>query len=101
MARASIGAEMPLNTLCARAHARTSAAALAGNLRALSGRAGVPLDRHIEGELAEFLEQATPKTVASDDRLEEAIRKITRQVSMEEVGKKPEVTVTISRLTAE
>lgn len=43
MARASIGAEMPLNTLCARAHARTSAAALEGNLRALSRRAGVPL----------------------------------------------------------
>lgn len=65
------------------------------------GRAGVPLDRHIEGELAEFLEHADPKTVASDTRLEEAIRKITRQVSMEEIGKKPEVTVTISRLTAE
>ncbi|GGO37735.1 alanine racemase [Deinococcus humi] len=34
---------MPQNKLSARAHARTSAAALEGNLRALSRRAGVPL----------------------------------------------------------
>ncbi|MDV6374640.1 alanine racemase [Deinococcus arenicola] len=34
---------MPQNMLHARAHARTSAAALEGNLRALSRRAGVPL----------------------------------------------------------
>ncbi|MDO5622538.1 MAG: ribonuclease J [Paracoccus sp. (in: a-proteobacteria)] len=65
------------------------------------GRAGVPLDRHIEAELAEFLERADAKTVANDDKLDEAIRKITRQVTMEEIGKKPEVTVTISRLTAD
>ncbi|ABL70320.1 MULTISPECIES: ribonuclease J [Paracoccus] len=65
------------------------------------GRAGVPLARNIEGELAEFLERADDRTVMDDDRLEEAIRKITRQVSMEEIGKKPEVTVVISRLAAE
>ncbi len=65
------------------------------------GRAGVPLARNIEAELAEFLERADDRTVMDDDRLEEAIRKITRQVSMEEIGKKPEVTVVISRLAAE
>ena len=65
------------------------------------GRAGVPLARNIESELAEFLERADDRTVMDDDRLEEAIRKITRQVSMEEIGKKPEVTVVISRLAAE
>ena len=37
----------------------------------------------------------------NDDKLEEGIRKITRQVSMEEIGKKPEVTVVTSRLVAE
>jgi ribonuclease J len=36
-----------------------------------------------------------------DDRLDEAIRRIVRQVSMEEIGKKPEVTVVVSRLQAE
>ena len=65
------------------------------------GRAGVPLADNIEGELAEFLDRADDRTVMNDDRLEEAIRKITRQVSMEEIGKKPEVTVIISRLAAE
>ena len=65
------------------------------------GRAGVPLARNIEAELAGFLERADDRTVMDDDRLEEAIRKITRQVSMEEIGKKPEVTVVISRLAAE
>ena len=66
-----------------------------------TGRAGVPLARNIEGELAEFLERADARTVADDDKLEEGIRKITRQVAMEEIGKKPEVTVIISRLAAE
>ncbi len=65
------------------------------------GRAGVPLADHIEAELSEFLERADDATAQSDKRLEEAIRKITRQVSMEEIGKKPEVTVVISRLAAE
>lgn len=65
------------------------------------GRAGVPLARSVESELAEFLERADDRTVRDDDRLEEAIRKITRQVAMEEIGKKPEVTVIISRLAAD
>jgi len=65
------------------------------------GRGGVPLSDNIESELAEFLERADDRTVMNDDRLEEAIRKITRQAAMEEIGKKPEVTVIISRLAAE
>ncbi len=65
------------------------------------GRAGVPLARHIEAELAEFLERADAKTVRDDKRLDEGIRKITRQVTMEEIGKKPEVKVVISRLAAD
>ena len=66
-----------------------------------TGRAGVPLARNVESELAAFLERADDRTVMDDDKLEDAIRKITRQVSMEEIGKKPEVTVIISRLAAE
>lgn len=65
------------------------------------GRAGVALVDHVESELADFLERVDAKTVMNDDRLEEAIRKITRQVSMEEIGKKPEVNVIISRLAAD
>lgn len=65
------------------------------------GRAGVPLIDNIESELAEFLERADDKTTGNDAKLEEAVRRITRQVSMEKIGKKPEVTVIISRLAAE
>ena len=64
-------------------------------------RGGTDLARHIEGEIAEFLERADTRTVRSDEKMDEAIRKIARQVSMEEIGKKPEVTVIISRLTAD
>jgi ribonuclease J len=64
-------------------------------------RGGDDLARHIEGELAEFLESADNRTVSDDRKMEEAVRKITRQVAMEEIGKKPEVTVIISRLMAD
>lgn len=72
-------------------------------LMGLAGRTrgGEDLARHIEGELAEFLERADAKTVRDDGKMDEAIRKITRQVAMEEIGKKPEVTVIISRLMAD
>lgn len=64
-------------------------------------RGGGDLSSHIESELAEFLERVDSRTVADDARIDEAIRRITRQVTMEEIGKKPEVTVIISRLMAE
>jgi ribonuclease J len=65
------------------------------------GRGGVPLAEALERELAEFAESAGRKVLADDDKLDEALRRIVRQVSMEEIGKKPEVRVVISRLTAE
>ncbi|WP_449041050.1 ribonuclease J [Paracoccus sp. (in: a-proteobacteria)] len=68
---------------------------------AAQGRAGVPLARHLESELGEFLERADHATVMSDKKLEEGLRRITRQVAMEEIGKKPEVKVVISRLAAD
>ncbi len=64
------------------------------------GRSNVPVAQQIETELAEFLERADAKTVADDQKLEEAVKKITRQVTMEEIGKKPEVTAIISRLAS-
>ena len=72
-------------------------------LMGLAGRtrAGQDLARHIEGELSEFLERADARTVRDDSKMDEALRKITRQVAMEEIGKKPEVTVIISRLMAD
>ncbi|AUH35013.1 ribonuclease J [Paracoccus tegillarcae] len=64
-------------------------------------RGGDDLSSHVEGELAEFLEGADDRTVRDDGKMDEAIRKITRQVCMEEIGKKPEVSVIISRLMAD
>ncbi|MCZ0963524.1 ribonuclease J [Paracoccus benzoatiresistens] len=64
-------------------------------------RGGEDLGAHIEGELAEFLEGADARVVRNDAKMDEAIRRITRQVAMEEIGKKPEVTVIISRLMGE
>jgi ribonuclease J len=66
-----------------------------------SGRSKKPLGDLIEDELAEFLERAPSKLVASDSKLEDAVRRVVRQLSMEEIGKKPEVSVIISRLAAD
>ena len=72
-------------------------------LMGLAGRTrgGDDLAAHIEGELSEFLEGADARIVRDDAKMDEAIRRITRQVAMEEIGKKPEVTVIISRLMGE
>ncbi len=66
-----------------------------------SGKGGRPLNETIEAELAEMVDAAGRKLLRDDKKLDEAIRKVVRQVSMEEIGKKPEVTVVVSRLAAE
>jgi ribonuclease J len=67
---------------------------------AANGRTG-PLAEVLETDLNEFLGKAPAKVTGDDDKLDEALRRIVRQVSMEEIGKKPEVTVVVSRLMAE
>ena len=62
---------------------------------------GRDLAEVLEGELTDFLTRSGKKLLKDDEKLEDALKKITRQVSMEEIGKKPEVTVVISRLTAD
>ncbi|MGL4281118.1 MAG: ribonuclease J [Albidovulum sp.] len=64
-------------------------------------RNGRPLAEAIEEELNEFLETSASKVLSNDDKVEEAVRRITRQVAVEEIGKKPEVSVVVSRLSAE
>ncbi len=58
-----------------------------------------PVAEVLEGDVTQFLMRAGRKTLADDERLEEEIRKIVRRTSQEELGKKPEVTVVISRLS--
>ncbi|KEP71029.1 metallo-beta-lactamase [Thioclava dalianensis] len=66
-----------------------------------TGRGGAPLAEQIEDEMTEFLDRAPVKIISNDDKIEEALRRIARQVSMEEIGKKPEVIIVTSRLTDE
>ncbi|WP_425046178.1 ribonuclease J [Primorskyibacter sp. S87] len=51
-----------------------------------------------EADLHQFLMRADAKTLRNDDKLEEALRRIVRQTALSEIGRKPEVTVVISRL---
>ena len=65
------------------------------------GRNNTSLVNVLEEELGAFLDKADTRIFASDDKMDDAIKRIVRQVTMEEIGKKPEVTVVISRLTDE
>ena len=65
------------------------------------GRGGRDLAEVLEADLTAFIAAAGRKLMADDDKLEEALKRAVRQVAMEEIGKKPEVTVVISRLSAE
>jgi ribonuclease J len=62
---------------------------------------GQPLVDLIETDLNEYFDKAADKVLRDDDKVTEAVKRIVRQVAMEEIGKKPEVTVVTSRLVAE
>ncbi|WP_297774730.1 ribonuclease J [uncultured Roseovarius sp.] len=65
-----------------------------------TGRSRAPLVDVLEEDLAQFLGRAGAKTMTDDAKLEEGLRRVARQSSQTEIGKRPEVTVVISRLTA-
>ena len=65
------------------------------------GKTGQALSDTIETELNDFLSRIEDRVLQDDEKLDEAVRRIVRQVAMEEIGKKPEVTVVVSRLQAE
>ena len=52
----------------------------------------------LEEDLSQFLGRANAKTLSDDDKIEDALRKVVRQSANDEIGKKPEVTVIVSRL---
>ena len=62
------------------------------------GRNNAPLVDVLEEDLSQFLGRAEDATIADDEKLEKELRRITRKTAQGEVGKKPEVTVVISRL---
>jgi ribonuclease J len=62
------------------------------------GSSRAPVVDVLEEDLNQFLMRANSKTMKDDDKLSESLRRITRQSAMSELGRKPEVTVVISRL---
>ncbi|MGR3321971.1 MAG: ribonuclease J [Pseudooceanicola sp.] len=64
-----------------------------------TGASNAPLQDVLEEDLSQFLNRADAKTLRDDDKLEDALRRVVRQGAQDEIGKKPEVTVVISRLS--
>ena len=62
------------------------------------GQSNAPLVEVLEEDLSQFLGRAGRKTMADDDKLEGEIKRITRKTANDEIGKKPEVTIIISRM---
>ncbi len=63
-----------------------------------TGRSNAALVEVLEEDLHQFLMRAGSKTLMDDDALEEALKRIARQTCQSEIGKKPEVTVVVSRM---
>lgn len=66
---------------------------------AATGRSNAPLADVLEEDLSQFMARAGGKVLRDDDKLEEGLRRVARQSAQTEIGKRPEVTVVISRLT--
>ena len=64
-----------------------------------TGRSNAPLADVLEADLSQYLGRAKAATLQDDDKLNEEMRRIARQSSQNEIGKKPEVTVVVSRLS--
>ncbi|QFT92707.1 Ribonuclease J 1 [Roseovarius sp. THAF9] len=64
-----------------------------------TGSSRAPLVDVLEEDLSQFMGRAKPRTLSDDDALEDGLRKVARQSAQGEIGKKPEVTVIISRLS--
>jgi ribonuclease J len=62
------------------------------------GRGNADLVEVLEADLSQFIQRAEKRTLRDDERLEKELIRIVRQTSQAEIGKKPEVTVVVSRL---
>jgi ribonuclease J len=62
------------------------------------GPSRAPMVDILEEDLSQFMGRAGNKTLADDDKLEDGLRRIVRQSCHNEIGKKPEVSVVVSRL---
>ncbi len=63
-----------------------------------TGTSNAPLVDVLEEDVNQLIGRASKRSLADDDKLDEAVRKAVRRSANDEIGKKPEVTVVISRL---
>jgi ribonuclease J len=63
-----------------------------------TGSSNAPLSDVLEEDLSQWLGRANAKTLRDDDALHDGLKKVARQSALNEIGKKPEVTVVVSRL---
>ncbi len=64
-----------------------------------TGRTRVPLVDILEADLSQLIGRASAKTMRDDDKLHDDMKRLVRQSCQNEIGKKPEVTIVISRLS--
>ena len=64
-----------------------------------TGDSRVGFTEVLEEDLNQFLMRAGSKTLSDDKKLEVELRRIARHTAQSEIGKKPEVTIVISRLS--
>jgi len=53
----------------------------------------------LEEDLSQYIGRSSVSLIQDDDKLEKEIKRITRQTALAEIGKKPEVSIIISRLS--
>jgi len=64
-----------------------------------TGRSGTALVDVLEADLAQVLGRAAEKVLVDDDKLDDLMRRAVRNTANNEIGRKPEVTVVVSRLS--
>jgi ribonuclease J len=63
------------------------------------GRSNAALVDILEADLGQFVNRADRKTIMDEEKLDKEIKRIVRQSAQNEIGKKPEVTIVVSRLS--
>ena len=53
----------------------------------------------LEEDVSQYIARSSLSIIQDDDRLEKEIKSIVRQTALAEIGKKPEVSIIISRLS--
>ncbi len=64
-----------------------------------TGTSRASLAEVLEEDLTQFLMRAGRKTLADDDALEKELVRVARKTAQDEIGKRPEISVVISRLS--